>query len=204
MTFDPAIPQPNDRLSESQQDLLENFQQLNTVFGVNHVAFNDNSSNKGKHKFVTYIEQASDPTGSDQQMTVFAKDQGGDTELYAVTPTTTFQMTKDGSLYTGLIPFAAVNFNSTGVIQGTALNVSSVSLASNTYTINFTNAAVDNNYFFDIQAMANNSLPVLGQVLNGSNYNSSASTTSLKVNFRDGGGNFVTIVRASVIVWRFQ
>lgn len=47
------MPQPNDLLSDSQGDLLQNFSAANTSFGINHYEFDDATVNNGKHKFVS-------------------------------------------------------------------------------------------------------------------------------------------------------
>lgn len=53
-TYNPNIPQATDNLSNSQGDLLDNFGQLNTQFGVDHTAFNTGAANgDGFHKQVT-------------------------------------------------------------------------------------------------------------------------------------------------------
>jgi hypothetical protein len=53
MSYDQNIPQPTDNLSQSQGDLLANFQQLDTSFAVEHTAFSVNS-NVGLHKQITF------------------------------------------------------------------------------------------------------------------------------------------------------
>lgn len=68
MTYSPNIPAAGDRPSQSQSQIQTNFSQLNTIFDVNHVPFNDPTvANRGKHKVVTVQRQASAPsiTGSD-------------------------------------------------------------------------------------------------------------------------------------------
>lgn len=52
MTFNPNIPQPNDDLSDSQKDILTNFNKANSSFGTNHYAFADLTTNNGKHNNV--------------------------------------------------------------------------------------------------------------------------------------------------------
>lgn len=68
MTYNPNIPQGSDNLSASQVQLLANMGQLNSQFGIDHVAFNTGSGNgTGFHSKVTLLEQVSDPaTGADQ------------------------------------------------------------------------------------------------------------------------------------------
>jgi hypothetical protein len=63
MAYQANIPQPNNLLSQSQDDILNNFQAIQTLIGVNHVNFND--ADQGKHKWVTFPQQgAIPPAGS--------------------------------------------------------------------------------------------------------------------------------------------
>jgi len=63
MAFNPNIPQPSDQLSQSQQDILNNFQAIQALVDVNHVDFA--SSDQGKHKWITFPSQgAIPPAGS--------------------------------------------------------------------------------------------------------------------------------------------
>jgi hypothetical protein len=65
MTYNPAIPQPGDIPSQSQQKLLTNFFELNAQFQVEHNAF-DSATHDGKHKFVTLQRGAGPgPAGTD-------------------------------------------------------------------------------------------------------------------------------------------
>lgn len=50
MAYNSAIPQATDRISQSQLDLLNNFIEINTLVGVNHVGFN--VADQGKHNFI--------------------------------------------------------------------------------------------------------------------------------------------------------
>ncbi len=59
MAYNPNIPQSTDALSQSQLDLLANFQALQTLIDVNHVDFA--SGDQGKHKWVTFPVQAGAP-----------------------------------------------------------------------------------------------------------------------------------------------
>lgn len=56
MPYSPNIPQATDFIPASQPPLLANFQEINTLFNVNHVGFN--VADQGKHKFVTMPTQA--------------------------------------------------------------------------------------------------------------------------------------------------
>lgn len=53
MTFNPNKPQPNDLLSDSQVDLLDNNQANNTWSSVDHYALDDMGMNNGFHTHVT-------------------------------------------------------------------------------------------------------------------------------------------------------
>ncbi len=53
MGYSPNIPQPTQLLSNSQGDLLTNFQALDTSFGVDHYKFSNTTSNNGFHNQVT-------------------------------------------------------------------------------------------------------------------------------------------------------
>jgi len=52
------IPKPTDFLSDSQQQLLNNFAQLDVTMAVNHYNFSDNTIKNGKHKFVELVAQS--------------------------------------------------------------------------------------------------------------------------------------------------
>lgn len=58
-----SIPQPGDFLSDSQQDILNNFIQLDTTMGQDHYNFSDNTSNNGKHKQTRFVNEAAIPAG---------------------------------------------------------------------------------------------------------------------------------------------
>ena len=57
MSFQPSVPQATDLISVSQLDLLNNNTQANTIFAVDHVAF-DALSNNGKHNMTTMLDQS--------------------------------------------------------------------------------------------------------------------------------------------------
>lgn len=82
MTYSPTIPGPTDLLSQSQADILTNFDQANLIMGVNHVNF-DNSlpagavpANRGKHNFVTLLKKAADPATTNDEIAIYSKDVG--------------------------------------------------------------------------------------------------------------------------------
>jgi len=65
MVYLPNIPQPNDKPSKSQSQILGNFGELNTQFGTEHVALNAASGN-GQHLAITLPRNPSvaNPTGT--------------------------------------------------------------------------------------------------------------------------------------------
>lgn len=81
MTFNAAIPQATDLISNSQSQIQTNFSQSNTAFGIDHTAF-DVVSNQGKHKKSTYVEQGADPATLADEMALYSKDLAGVTTLY--------------------------------------------------------------------------------------------------------------------------
>jgi len=60
MAYKGNVPQPTHKLSQSQDDLLNNFSTLLTAFDINHVTFD--SSDEGKHAFIEFPVQSPVPT----------------------------------------------------------------------------------------------------------------------------------------------
>lgn len=83
MVYKPNIPQPETLLSISQGDLLENFSQLNTVFGNNHIPFdNGTPAERGKHTNVILKTQGGNPGTLVDEGALFTKVSGAATELF--------------------------------------------------------------------------------------------------------------------------
>jgi hypothetical protein len=95
MPFNPNIPQPNDLLSNSQQDLLNNNQALNTSFGIDHYTFDDLTINNGRHKDIHLVKRVGNPVATTDTVTIFSKDYTPDT-TGAVTDTQLFLETANG------------------------------------------------------------------------------------------------------------
>jgi hypothetical protein len=72
MSFNPAIPQPTDRLSKSQQDLLQNNQQLDTTYKVDHIPLTQ-PTNNGFHKKTSFVERTVDPVPPAGVETLYTK-----------------------------------------------------------------------------------------------------------------------------------
>lgn len=65
MAYNENIPQATDNPSQSQPQLLANFQEINTAFNLNHADFN--TADQGKHSFLQMPEQTSAPaTAADE------------------------------------------------------------------------------------------------------------------------------------------
>ncbi len=62
MPYNGNIPQPTDQISQSQNQILDNFTAIQTVVAVNHVTFDDPSGNQGKHKWVSFPVQTGAPS----------------------------------------------------------------------------------------------------------------------------------------------
>jgi hypothetical protein len=68
MSYNPAIPQSTDLISNSQPQILANFSQLNTIFDFNHFTWNDaTAANRGLHRKIDFPTPTtvSAPTGND-------------------------------------------------------------------------------------------------------------------------------------------
>jgi len=131
MSYNNNIPQPTDVLSQSQVQILNNFQRVQTIWETNHGDIN--SADGGKHKFLTMPVQAAGPIPLAGNGAVYTKTQGTRTELF-------YQYPSAGN------PEMELSFiKAWGVIQGTTVNagynISSVTNAVvGEYVINFTSA----------------------------------------------------------------
>jgi len=233
MTFNPAIPQPTDDMSDSQGDLLINFGQLNTVFSEDHVAFNA-SSDKGKHKKVTFVSQGSDPdndspeTGENEYV-MFALEDGTDTELYGREQNNgaVNQLTRDGELFIGMHPVFAVNISDLSPNSNTGAgtynftvnnsfnldtaNTRRLSSGKCRYRFAFTNQVVDsagnptNKYMWVANGFDNSSNPLIGKPQNTNNYNLRIDSTFIEIEFVNQNNTTVSAMTgASIVCWRVQ
>jgi len=77
MAYLPNVPQPTDNLSDSQNDLLNNFQGANTSFGINHYSFANATADNGKHFVVqTPIIPGGHPTTAANEPKLYAMTTG--------------------------------------------------------------------------------------------------------------------------------
>lgn len=80
MPYSNNIPQATDRPNNSQPLLLANFAAIDTVVSVNHVTFDDPSGDQGKHKFVSFPEQAASPATAVNEVALFSQQSTYSTE----------------------------------------------------------------------------------------------------------------------------
>jgi hypothetical protein len=65
VAYNNSIPQPTDRIADSQAPILANFAAIDTVVSINHVTFDDPSGDQGKHKWVSLpVQGATPPAGA--------------------------------------------------------------------------------------------------------------------------------------------
>ena len=79
MVYNPNIPGPNDKLRESQGQILENFSQADTLFDVDHVKISDTTGDAGKHAATTFVNRTDKtltipPATSAQELAFYVKD----------------------------------------------------------------------------------------------------------------------------------
>jgi|SRR5690606_12254632 len=79
--YNNSIPQSTDFLSQSQQDILNNFSQLDTSMAVNHFAFSNTTANNGKHTYVEMVNSAI-PALSDEQGTLYTKKVDAESQIF--------------------------------------------------------------------------------------------------------------------------
>jgi len=80
LTYLPGIPNAGDRPSQSQGQLLTNFTALNTVFGVDHLAFN--AVDGGEHTQVTFNNIIADPGLAAPKASLYTKTVAADSQLF--------------------------------------------------------------------------------------------------------------------------
>lgn len=62
MSYDTGTPQATDRVSDTQQPILTNFQQLNAIYGEDHYDYTVQTSNEGFHRAVHLPSAAGIPS----------------------------------------------------------------------------------------------------------------------------------------------
>ncbi|NGX57247.1 MAG: hypothetical protein K940chlam3_00133 [Chlamydiae bacterium] len=153
MTYSGNVPQGGDLISDSQSELLTNFQQLNLVYGdtnpgadpnSDHYAFDDGSANARKHRKIRLVRQvggAGIPTPAATDGVAYVR--------VSATQTIPFYRKDAGTVDFPLLPVRAmVRYTNVAIpiVVGTAFNVASVVRAGGEDTITFTEAMPDANY----------------------------------------------------------
>ena len=188
MSFNPAIPDASDLLSQSQLDLKTNFTQLNTIFAYDHVAFNDATViDRGFHKKV----QFNDNTASVAQA-------GTHSEIYTLgTPPLPYFRNSAGTGFFATV-CGRVKFDSAGnAVAGTAENVTvaKVPASIGRYTITFTPATAPIVVTYH---------PIVTAIAPSAGNNYSANVTSIaagsfEIQTARGGANFDCACSVTVI-----
>jgi hypothetical protein len=140
--YNPNIPQPTDELSDSQGQILQNFQKADSSFGTDHYRFSDLTVNNGFHQRATFPGNAPAPTpaanygaiyaitnGSSETWPYWRRD-GGTADLPAI-PIRLF-----GEFTTNPVVLRPNGFGITGITF----------IALGRYRVDFTTAFPDTNY----------------------------------------------------------
>lgn len=91
MTYQANIPLPGDKPSVSQGDLLQNFIQINSQFGLQHNAL-DSAAHDGKHKYVT-LQRGAGALPVNTEMNIAQASTGaGNPYFQCITPAQFFQV----------------------------------------------------------------------------------------------------------------
>lgn len=75
--YTPDTPQGTQQINNTQQPINYNFQDIAALFAINHVPFNT-VDDFGKHNFVNFVTQTSDPTTASAEMALYTKAVSGD------------------------------------------------------------------------------------------------------------------------------
>lgn len=115
MSYNQNIPQPTQRLKDSQPQLLANFQALYDFLNVNHSIFGTGGSLEGKHKWISFPNQlASPPTGSN----FLAGEQGLYNFIYPTTTKNELYVHKQATLGLTEVPMTASSLSAGGAPSG--------------------------------------------------------------------------------------
>ena len=156
MTYNPAIPAPEDILADSQSDLLTNSLTTDTGFTTDHVALSSTEDN-GKHKFSRYRYDSTinEPSTDQTEMALYPLDNGNGiinllVKYQEIGVDDEEEIEAEPGVKFNAIPFASSYFTLAGAgavtVNGTANNLSAV-WATNIITCTFTTNAANTNYF---------------------------------------------------------
>lgn len=83
-TYNPGIPSGTVNLDQDYINIKNNFAQLDTSFGVDHVKYSVATKN-GYHQTIHQIPRSSDPSNITAIGQIYSKTVGGDTQLFYIT-----------------------------------------------------------------------------------------------------------------------
>lgn len=192
MTFDPSIPLASDPPGNFPTQSQTNFSRLKTLISADHQFNNTAATDDGYHNIVHLTAQTPNAAAVPASGRLYAKADGlgrlqanymddtpGTSLNYQITPTLPIR--------------AAVNFDGTGAIRGTAYNVSSVTLLSGGhYKVNFTNnmpgPGPEGNYIVQVTGMGTNTgvrNSCMGAISGDGTYGNSMNIAYVIVSFTD-------------------
>jgi len=139
MTYLPGIPQSGDIPSQSQSQILNNFTALNTVFAVDHLAFN--AVNGGKHQQTSLVNSAVAPVTVAGEGAIYTRNPGGTREQL-------YYGRESAGIEIPITPFiGGYGRVGGGALIGDSFNITNVANpAAGTYTITLTNNMTSVNY----------------------------------------------------------
>lgn len=113
MTYNSNVPQTGQTLGNTRVPINTNFARIYTVFGNNHITFNE--SGEGKHKFLQMPDQASAPVTAANEVGFYSKAVSGISQLFfrGENNGTEYQLTKGTS---GVDPNAATFATNTAYV----------------------------------------------------------------------------------------
>jgi hypothetical protein len=183
-TYNAAIPQPSNLISNSQSQIFGNFDQLNNQFAIDHTAFNTGSGNgDGFHKKITFSNVLATPSPSNPVSVLYTKATGGagTQQLYFKNAGQAEQQITGAPEIGAWAKFNGTTAGTNAPTQG--YNVTSVQRTfAGTYVVNFTRSFTTATYMVQLTA-TNNTDPQTTQVFEIFNRGTSS------VSFKTGGSD---------------
>lgn len=150
MTYNPDIPKPNDVISNSQSQILDNFTALNNIYGVNgdHYSWdNATGTEQNRHAKVT-LPALPTPNAPGNAVPTPAAADGVIYTKSVSSQTIPYYRKNSGMVDFPLLPVRAMGrfTTSTGAAIGTAFNLSGAAAVGTTMAFTFTEHMPDPNY----------------------------------------------------------
>lgn len=168
MTYNPNTPLANERISDTQQPIRDNFFLANQYFGVDHFEF-DAASNNGLHKQSTYPDRsATPPAPGVSECAIYGRTAGSETFPF---------MRRDGgTLDYPVSPIRAmVRVSTAPAVIGQSFNINAglITFVDPVWTIPFQNAEPDGNYLIltsPVRSSGSNSIQIVDGSLTVNNF----------------------------------